>query len=385
MKIPVTIITGFLGSGKTTLLCNLLRQTPDRRLAILVNEFGEVSIDGALLRTAGGSGAEIHDLPNGCICCTVQDDFLPIMKRLQARKDEIDHVLIETSGLALPTPVIQALGWPEVRNDFQLDAVITVVDTPQLLDGKLESGSETPGLEGAAPLTHENAVVFILNQQLESADVVVLNKVDELNEDQLLKAEKLVREKSTKVRFLEVAYHAELDTRLCLGMGLHKEEAPQIHGHGHHDHHAEPHHGPVQLAPSDLSVPLADQKQFDGHAHSGLKSHEHGAHSHEHFHEHDTGWQSFVLRSRDPQDHEKIRLAVREVSIKEPILRAKGFAIVAGKDHRLVLQGVRSRVQAYYESEHSHEHESTVVFIGHNPNRQKIAALISELSGTHWS
>jgi cobalamin biosynthesis protein CobW len=109
MKIPVTIITGFLGSGKTTLLCNLLKQSPDRRLAILVNEFGEVSIDGALLRTAGGVGAEIHDLPNGCICCTVQDDFLPIMKRLQARKDEIDHVLIETSGLALPTPVMQAL------------------------------------------------------------------------------------------------------------------------------------------------------------------------------------------------------------------------------------------------------------------------------------
>jgi cobalamin biosynthesis protein CobW len=115
-----------------------------------------------------------------------------------------------------------------VRNDFQLDAVITVVDTPQLLDGKLESGSQTPGLEGAAPLNHENAVDFILNQQLESADVVVLNKVDELNEDQLLKAEELVRQKSTKVRFLEVAYHAELDTRLCLGMGLHQEELPRF-------------------------------------------------------------------------------------------------------------------------------------------------------------
>lgn len=384
MKIPVTIITGFLGSGKTTLLCNLLKQSPDRRLAVLVNEFGEVSIDGALLRTAGGKGAEIHDLPNGCICCTVQDDFLPIMKRLQARKDEIDHVLIETSGLALPTPVMQALSWPEVRNDFQLDAVITVVDTPQLLDGKLERGSKTPGLEGSAPLDHENAVDFILNQQLENADVVVLNKVDELHEDHLLKAEELVRKKSPKVRFLEVAYHAELDTRLCLGMGLHQEEAPQVHGHGHH-HHAEPHHGPVQLAPTDLSTPLADQKQFDGHAHSGLKSHEHGAHSHEHFHEHDTGWQSFVLRSRDPQDQEKLKMAVREVSLKEPILRAKGFAIVSGKHHRLVLQGVRSRVQTYYEDDHSHEHESTMVFIGHHPNRQKIAALISELSGTHWT
>jgi cobalamin biosynthesis protein CobW len=184
------------------------------------------------------------------------------------------------------------------------------------------------------------------------------------------------------VRFLEVAYHAELDTRLCLGMGLHQEEA--VHPHEHHGHHAGHHHGPVQLAPSDLTAPLADQKQFDGHAHSGLSGHEHGTDSHEHFHEHDTGWQSFVLRSTDPQDQEKLKLAVREVSIKEPILRAKGFAVVRGKHHRLVLQGVRSRVQAYYEEEHTHESESTMVFIGHHPNREKIAALVSELSGTHW-
>jgi cobalamin biosynthesis protein CobW len=380
MKIPVTIITGFLGSGKTTLLCNLLKKSPDRRLAILVNEFGEVSIDGALLRTAGGTGAEIHDLPNGCICCTVQDDFLPIMKRLQVRKNEIDHVLIETSGLALPTPVMQALAWPEIRNDFQLDAVITVVDTPQLLDGRLESGAETPGLTGSAPLDHENAVEFILNQQLESADVVVLNKVDDLNEGQLLQAEELVRKKSTKVRFLEVAHQAELDTRLCLGMGLHDEAAPQPHDHGHGHHH-----GPVQLAPTDLTTPLADQKQFDGHAHSGLSSHEHGLESHEHFHDHDTGWQSFVLRSSDAQDQEKLKHAVREVSLKQPILRAKGFAAITGKHHRLVLQGVRSRVQSYYEDAHTHEPESTMVFIGHHPDRQKIAALMSDLSGTHWA
>ncbi|MEM9017935.1 MAG: GTP-binding protein, partial [Verrucomicrobiota bacterium] len=180
MKIPVTIVTGFLGSGKTTLICNLLRKTPDRRLAVLVNEFGEVSVDGDLLHSAGDeseSKIEIHDLPNGCICCTVQDDFLPTMKRLQERKDEIDHVVIETSGLALPTPVMRALNWPEIRNDFELDSVLTVVDTPLLLDGKMESGNEVPGQAEADEtiMTHERAVDDIFSEQLENGDVVVLN------------------------------------------------------------------------------------------------------------------------------------------------------------------------------------------------------------------
>ena len=155
MKIPVTIITGFLGSGKTTLICGLLRKNPARRLAVLVNEFGEVSVDGALLRSAGEEcGAEIHDLPNGCICCTIKDDFLPVMKQLQSRKHEVDHVLIETSGLALPTPVMRALAWPEIRNDFQLDAVLTVVDAPELLAGNLETGKPIPGEEQSAVPEH---------------------------------------------------------------------------------------------------------------------------------------------------------------------------------------------------------------------------------------
>ncbi len=224
MKIPVTIVTGFLGSGKTTLICGLLKKTPDRRLAILVNEFGEVSVDGTLLRTAGlEHGAEIHDLPNGCICCTIKDDFLPVMKQLQRRMNQIDHILIETSGLALPTPVMRALAWPEIRNDFQLDAVLTVVDTPQLLDGNLESGKPIPGLDQAEAPGHAASVDFILNQQLENADVVVLNKIDDLSEQSLLKAEALVRQKAPNVRFLELAHHAELDTRLCLGLNLHDE------------------------------------------------------------------------------------------------------------------------------------------------------------------
>ncbi len=381
MKIPVTIVTGFLGSGKTTLICGLLKKTPDRRLAVLINEFGEVSVDGTLLRTAGQEhGAEIHDLPNGCICCTIKDDFLPIMKQLQQRMNEIDHVVIETSGLALPTPVMRALAWPEIRNDFQLDAVLTVVDTPQLLEGNLESGQPIPGADAAEAPQHAASVDFILNQQLENADVVVLNKVDDLAEEALMKAEELVRQKAPNVRFLELAYHAELDTRLCLGLNLHDEPLPEattIH-HGHH-------HGPVQQMPMELDRPLEDQGQFDGHAHTGLGAHQHGDHTHQHFHEHDPGWQSFILESEDLQDADKLKTAVREMTLQQPILRAKGFASVKGKRHRLVVQAVRNRVQTYFEPQQSDESHSTLVVIGYHPRRDQVKTLISKLTNSEWS
>ena len=378
MKIPVTIVTGFLGSGKTTLICGLLKKNPDRRLAILVNEFGEVSVDGALLRTAGeGCGVEIHDLPNGCICCTIKDDFLPVMKQLQSRKREIEHVLIETSGLALPTPVMRALAWPEIRNDFHLDSVLAVVDTPQLLSGNLECGKPIPGAASAETPDHVTSVDAILNQQLENADVVVLNKIDTLDDESLMKAEELVRLKAAKVRFLELAYHAELDTRLCLGLNLHQEDTVQVA----HEHQ---HHGPVENSPSELDRPLLNQSQFDGHQHTGLGAHEHGKHTHEHFHEHDTGWQSFVLRTDQAQDADQLKSAIREVTLQQPILRAKGFASVAGKVPRLVVQAVRNRVQTYFEPESPNVGESSIVFIGYHPNRKAITNLINQLTKTEW-
>jgi cobalamin biosynthesis protein CobW len=382
MKIPVTIVTGFLGSGKTTLISGLLKKNPSRRLAVLVNEFGEVSVDGALLRAAGEEcGVEIHDLPNGCICCTIKDDFLPVMSQLQKRKQEIDHVLIETSGLALPTPVMRALAWPEIRNDFQLDAVLAIVDAPQLLAGNLEKGQPIPGANNGEVPEHVNSVDLILNQQLENADVVVLNKIDELAEEQLLNAEDIVRQKAAKVRFLELAYHAELDTRLCMGLSLHEE--PEIFQlSDEHDHHH--HHGPVQSAPLDIDRPLADQDQFDGHSHTGLASHDHSEHTHLHFHEHDPGWQSFVLHSSEPQDREKLKAAVKEVSIDQPVLRAKGFASIEGKHHRLVVQAVRNRVQAYFEEAHSHAPESQLVFIGYHCRRDRTTELMNKLTGTVW-
>ncbi|MEM1294280.1 MAG: GTP-binding protein [Verrucomicrobiota bacterium] len=388
MKIPVTIVTGFLGAVKTTLICNLLRKTPDRRLAVLVNEFGEVSVDGDLLHSAGEdseSKIEIHDLPNGCICCCVQDDFLPTMKRLQERKDEIDHVVIETSGLALPTPVMRALNWPEIRNDFELDSVLTVVDTPLLLDGKMESGNDVPGQTEAEEtiINHDRAVDDIFSEQLENGDVVVLNKVDDLNEDSLLSAEEMVRKKATKVRFLELAHGAELDTRLCMGLKLYDENSlpafvPHHHGPGGH------HHGPVSTTPAVGDLPPEDQSGFDGHSHGDMDDHEHGDGTHMHFHDHDVGWQSFVLHCHGALDADKVKAAVQKVTEQQPILRAKGFAVIKDKHHRLVMQAVRTRLQSYYEKEHVHAHDSTVVFIGYHPKRQEAIDTMTELTGEKW-
>jgi len=378
MKVPVTIITGFLGSGKTTLICGLLKKNRDRRLAVLVNEFGEVSVDGALLRTAGEQcGVEIHDLPNGCICCTIKDDFLPVMRQLQKRKQQIEHVLIETSGLALPTPVMSALAWPEIRNDFQLDAVLAVVDTPELLSGNLESGKPIPGGQSADRPDHVASVEVILNQQLENADVVILNKVDALEEAFLMRAEELVRLKARKVRFLELAYGAELDPRLCLGLNLHEDAFAPV---GHADHH----HGPLTNLPTELERPLQNQRQFDGHEHSGLGAHEHGEQTHEHFHEHDTGWQSFVIRTPQAQDEDQLKSAIREVTRQQPILRAKGFACITGKERCLVVQAVRNRVQTYFEKENPETHSTNIVFIGYHPNREAIIHLLNQMTGSQW-
>ena len=136
-KIPVTIITGFLGSGKTTIIRNLLENNKGKRLAVIVNEFGEMGIDGELLKSCCTNEEDIMELSNGCICCTVQDEFLPIMLQLMERKDTIDHIIIETSGLALPKPLLHAFNWPELKPQITVDAVVTVVDAVGQATGEI--------------------------------------------------------------------------------------------------------------------------------------------------------------------------------------------------------------------------------------------------------
>ncbi|WP_024302478.1 GTP-binding protein [Pseudogulbenkiania sp. MAI-1] len=370
-RIPVTVVTGFLGAGKTTLLSNLIRDSKQRRLAILVNEFGEVSIDGALLRGEGGEGehgdVEIHDLSNGLVAYDDDEDFLPTMLALWQRRSLIDHVLIETSGLALPSAVMERLQGEALAPYFVLDATLAVVDTPLLLDG----GFGQAGAHGEQAVDASIAELF--EMQLSNADIVVLNKIDELDDEALLAAETRVRELAPSIRFIELAYEAKLDTRLTLGLHLH-EPANTAHRH----------YGPVSTMPGLTMRPLADQGLLDGHSHSGLGAHSHGLTTHKHFHEQDPGWQSFMIRSKEAQDAETLREAVAAIARSEPLLRIKGFASPLGGDGRLLVQGVRSRIELRHESEAAPAKQAQLVFIGYHPSRPRIVEQLCQLTGTVW-
>ena len=367
-RIPVTVITGFLGAGKTTLLSNLLRDCKQRRLAILVNEFGEVSIDGALLRGEGGD-VEIHDLSNGLVAYDDDADFLPTMQALWQRRSLIDHVLIETSGLALPTAVMEQLQGEALAPYFVLDATLAVVDTPLLLAGEFNQASATSQPELGQPVAH------LFEQQLANADIVVLNKIDALDEPAMLDAEARVRALAPSIRFIELAYKAKLDTRLTLGLRLHE---PADAGPAHQ------HYGPVATMPGLKMRPLANQRLFDGHSHSSLGAHSHGLSTHKHFHEQDPGWLSFMLRSSQAQDPDTLREAITAIARSEPLLRIKGFAPPAKGEGRLLVQGVRSRIELRHEAHATPARHAQLVFIGYHPSRTRVLEKLSALTGTPW-
>jgi cobalamin biosynthesis protein CobW len=366
--IPVTIVTGFLGSGKTTLLSSLIKSRQSRQshhLALLINEFGEVSIDGALIRASadGHEQIRIHDFPYGLIAYGDDELFIPTMRAIAERRANVDHVLIETSGLALPTAIMELLQGPELAGDFILDATLAVVDTPLLLSDQFERSANAVA----------NSVASLFDQQLEFADVVVLNKIDALDEAALLLAESRVRQRAPNVRFLELAYNARLDIRLALGLRLHQ---PTLVAHQAYT--------PVASMPGAESSVLANQSRLNGHAHSGISAHTHGLATHKHFHEQDPGWLSFTLRSSAPQQTDKLKAALLAAVQQEPLLRIKGFIRSEDSANTVLVQAVRSRLVISADAAKPAPHKSELVFIGYHANRANIAALLSEHSGTTW-
>ena len=371
--IPVTVVTGFLGSGKTTLLSSLLERRQTRRLAILINEFGEVSIDGALIRQVirqaadGDDLVQIHDFAYGLIAYGDDEKFIPTMQAIAKRRANFDHVLIETSGLALPTAVMELLQGPELANDFILDATLAVVDTPLLLN----DGFERNALESNRHSV-ENSVASMFEQQLEFADVVVLNKIDELNEEQLLEAEKCIRARAPNVRFLELAYKAQLDIRLALGLRLHQ---PTLMNNTHR-------YTALPTMPEAGSSPLANQALLNGHSHSGMASHSHGLATHKHFHEQDPGWLSFVIRSTELQQSTTLQQALVEIAKLEPVLRTKGFIQTSAQ--AMVVQGVRTRITVVESNDAQPKSKSELVFIGYHLNRKHITELLADMTSSVW-
>ena len=311
-KIPVTIVTGFLGAGKTTLLRHMLSHAEGRRIAVIVNEFGELGIDGELLKqcSIGCSEEEangrVYELANGCLCCTVQEEFFPVMRELVARRGDLDHILIETSGLALPKPLVQAFNWPEIRNACTVDAVITVVDSPAVAAGTFAAFPEKVDAQRQFDpnLDHESPLHELFADQLASADLVILNKADLLSADALaaVRAE-VAEELPPAVKVIE-AHGGELPLNVLLGLNCETE----LHIDGRKTHH-------------------------------DLEGHE--DHDHDEF-------DSFAVELPAAAEAALLQ-ALKDAVSKHGILRIKGFAAIPGKPMRLLLQGVGLRFDKHFD------------------------------------
>ena len=340
-KIPVTVITGFLGAGKTTLVRNLLQNNQGRRIAVIVNEFGEVGIDGELLRDCQVCDEEetapsnILELANGCLCCTVQEEFLPTMQALIERRDQIDCVVIETSGLALPKPLVQAFRWPEIRTSATVDGVITVVDCEALANGDLVGDLEALEAQRQADdsLDHETPIEELFEDQLGCADMVLLTKVDRVNTDSLTKVKDwLSGELTAGVKVLPCR-NGELDPDVLLGFNAAVEDNLDSR-HSHHDHEAEHEHDD-----NITSVPLTSDQAFE------------------------------------PKDLvRKLTALVNE----QEIYRIKGFVAVPGKSMRLVLNGVGKRFDYFYDRPWRADEakQTKLIVIGHDLDSASIQTAI---------
>ena len=247
-RIPATVITGFLGAGKTTLIRNIIMQANGKRLALIVNEFGDIGMDGDMLQECGAdscSAEDIIELANGCICCTVADDFLPSIQQLLAQEPKPDHIIIETSGLALPQPLVQAFNWPDIKSQVMLDGVVTLVDGPALADGGVAHDLDALEAQRAADeeLDHESPIDELFADQIGAANLIVLSKADMLDETGLGRARASVEQQlEAPTPIIPVSGGAApMDAILGLEMEAQAHDRSE-HSHHHHHHHLHHHH-----------------------------------------------------------------------------------------------------------------------------------------------
>ena len=308
-KIPATVITGFLGAGKTTLLRHVIENAGGRRLALIINEFGAVGIDTELLRGCGIPAceeADIVELANGCLCCTVADEFLPAMQALLARDVPPEHIVIETSGLALPKPLLKAFGWPGIRSRVTVDGVVTVVDGPAVLAGRFADDPAAVAAQRAADpgLDHDNPLAEVYEDQLNSADLVVLNKADLMDEAGLACLRGIVGAALPRAVQMVAAREGRVDPAILLGLGA--------------------------AAESDLASRPSHHDAEDG------------AHEHDDF-------ESFIVPLSETAAPDALVARLRQVAEDHGVLRIKGFAAVAGKPMRLAIQGVGPRFRQDFD------------------------------------
>ncbi|WP_415143110.1 cobalamin biosynthesis protein CobW [Limimaricola cinnabarinus] len=320
-KIPATVVTGFLGAGKTTLIRHLLENAKGKRIALVINEFGDLGVDGGILKGCGIENCrdeDVVELSNGCICCTVADDFIPTMEKLLDRDEPVDHIVIETSGLALPQPLIRAFNWPGISTRVTVDGVVTVVDGKAVAEGRFAHDIAAIDAQRAADdgLDHETPLSELFEDQIAAADMIVVNKTDLLDPAE---AEALVARLKSEARGgVQVvrATMGALPVEVLLGQGAAAEADMEARHevHHHHDH---------------------DDEDDDHHD----AAHHHG---HDEF-------EGFVVTRAEVTDPKAFAAQVSEVIRAHDILRLKGFVAVAGKPMRLTLQAVGPRVDTHFD------------------------------------
>lgn len=345
-KIPVTVVTGFLGSGKTTLVRHLLQNNQGRRIAVLVNEFGEVGIDGELLRSCqicdqaegdgGNAEPNILELANGCLCCTVQEEFLPTMQELLKRRDQIDCIVIETSGLALPKPLVQAFRWPDIRTGATVDGVVTVVDGDALVRGQLVGDLEALEAQRQADdsLEHETPIEELFEDQLACADMVLLTKMDVMAAEGRDRVQTWLHQQVPAGVKVVPCQNGEINPEVLLGFNAAVEDN-------------------LDSRPSH--------------------------HDSEEDHEHDDDINSICVEVEQTFDPTALVERLQALVQQQEIYRIKGFVAVPNKAMRLVLQGVGQRFDQFYDRpwQAAEPRTTRLVFIGHGLDGAAISQAIA--------
>ncbi|MEM1431091.1 MAG: cobalamin biosynthesis protein CobW [Pseudomonadota bacterium] len=307
-KLPVTVITGFLGSGKTTLISHLLQNPQGKRLAVVVNEFGDVGVDGEILKGCAipdCPAENIMELANGCICCTVADDFIPTIEALMALDPRPEHILIETSGLALPKPLLKAFDWPDIRSRITVDGVIALADAEAVAAGRFAPNVAAVDAQRLADdsIDHETPLSEVFEDQISCADIILLTKPDLAGPDGIARAKEVIAAEAPRpLPVVEVAEGA-VDPRVILGLNAAAED----------DMDARP-------------------------------SHHDGPHDHDH-----EDFESVVIDIPEIADPADLVVRIEHLAKSQNILRVKGYAAVQGKPMRLLVQAVGARVRHQYD------------------------------------
>ena len=321
-KIPVTILTGFLGAGKTTLIRNLILKNKSKKLAVIINEFGDLGVDGEIVKQCSDETCpeeNILELANGCICCTVADDFIPTMKSLLEGQYLPEHILIETSGLALPKPLLKAFEWPEIRSRLTVDSVLAVVDAEAVVNGIFapQMSTELEEKQNQTYVEHETPLSEVFEDQINCSDVVLLTKPDLV--ENISDAKNIViKEMERDVPILEVQ-NGDIGADVILGVNA--------------------------AAETDLDNRRSHHDGFDDHEHDDFDT--------------------FSITVPKILDVESFKLVLETIIRENDILRIKGFLRVESKPLNLLVQGVGKRLSVNFtDTKIPVENTGNLVFIG---------------------